>query len=100
MTAAGSSFERRARRLRRALRRHPALQRLADIGGVPLWRWYLRNRLGAGGTLPEWVEIDPATIGLALPRRAVERRSGAGGPGPVRGGSWDRRAVPLARAEG
>lgn len=105
-TSAAKTFERRARRVRRALRRVPALQRLVDLPGVPLWRWQLRRGAAAGGAveaLPEVIEVDPRSVELALPRRAVAAL-GRGGPEPlpvglVRGGRWDRQASPLPRSD-
>lgn len=99
MSAAASAFERRARRVRRALRRRPALARLANLVGVPLWRWHLRRSLAAdaGSELPAVVTIDPTTAALALPPSAIATLAVRGTAAPaIRGGSWDRRAQPLS----
>jgi hypothetical protein len=103
VSAAASAFERRARRVRRALRRRPALARLVNLVGVPLWRWHLRRSLAAdvGSELPAVVTIDPTTAALALPPAAIAVPAGSGSAAPplVRGGSWDRRARPLSGLE-
>lgn len=91
MTATLNPFERRARRLRRTLRRHRMLERIANALGIPLWRWYLRHRLGAGIEFPAMVEIDLATVPFVLPADLAGRANGA-----VRGGRWDRRVVSRA----
>lgn len=104
MTAAANAFERRARRVRRALARRPALSRLANLVGVPLWRWHLRRSMAgeAAAALPAMVTLDPRSVELALPAGALAAPGGDGEPptGLVRGGSWDLRARPLAGAEG
>lgn len=98
------SFERRARRVRRALRRHPILQRLVNLAGVPLWRRHLARiaeNAGIRESLPEVIELDPRTLDRALPRRLVTTLD-HGDPlqlprGLIRGGAWDRKAIPVAR---
>lgn len=104
MTSASDAFERKARKVRRALRRHPALSRLASAVGVPLWRWYLQRQAGSAadlGALPRVIRVDPSALALAIQREEVATLTGLGAGrypvGLVRGGSWDRKTSPLPR---
>lgn len=105
MTSASDAFERKARKVRRALRRHPALSRLANAIGVPVWRWYLQRQAGATAgldALPRVVRVDPNALALALRPEVVAALAGPGAGrypvGLVRGGSWDRRIGSLPRS--
>lgn len=105
MTAvADRSFERRARRVRRALGRHPILQRLVNLAGVPLWRRHLARIAEDAGireSLPGVIELDPKTLDRALPRHLVTALDHSNPLQPalglIRGGNWDRRAIPVVR---
>jgi hypothetical protein len=100
VSSTASSFERGARQVRRALSGRPSLQRIASRLGVPVWRWYLQRRARAAQsiTLPQVVHVDLHRSHLVLPRQAIASLGG-NGPQPfpvglVRGGGWDRQAVP------
>jgi Methyltransferase domain len=86
MSPVVDSFERKARRIRREVRRLPLLEPLANRAGMIAWRLHLRRLARRGGgvlDLPEQVTIDPDALD----------------PGPQDGGrTGDEVAVAFDRA--
>lgn len=104
MSPTVDSFERKARRVRRALRRYPTLQPVINRIGSMLWRLHLARAARRDGTrvrLPRFIELDPRSVESALWRQDVlalgSTRRQRNVVGLVRGGSWDERAFPLSQ---
>ncbi|HMB51923.1 MAG TPA: methyltransferase domain-containing protein [Thermoanaerobaculia bacterium] len=97
-----SAFERRARQVRRVLRRFPVLQPLVNRVGTWVWRWHLSRKAqqDGGPALPTRIELDPASIERAVWRAEVLELAGStqqrNAVGLVRGGDWDERSFPLS----
>lgn len=76
MSPVVDTFERKARRARRALRRFPLVEPLASRVGLILWRRHLRRLAGSGGgvlELPDEVHLDPRLCDVVI----EDRRSSA-----------------------
>ena len=97
---ASQPFDHLARRLRRRLRRVPALQPLVNRAGLWLWRRDLRRRAVHGEASEHAarpIRLDPRSIETQipasdLPLAGVSLRDAVG---RVDGGSWDAQPRPL-----
>lgn len=94
-----SPFERRARQVRRFLRRFPVLEPLVNRAGRAVWRWHLARQAG-DADLPRTVRLDPRSIERAVWRAEVLELAGTGQQrnviGLERGGAWDEESFPLS----
>ena len=97
-----STFEKRARRIRKRLRRYPKLQPAVNWIGRRAWQRHLA-RLGSdghdGADPARIVWIDPASISRAYLRehilRTVDAQTLRDAVGRVVGGDWDLEDIPL-----
>jgi hypothetical protein len=93
------AFERRARAVRRVLRRYPLLEPAVSCLGKLLWRWNLgrtAQRRDGLAALPDRIEIDPRAVLRSLELEPPDLPGGepSRGGAQVRAGSWDRAASP------
>lgn len=98
-----STFEKRARRIRRSLRRYPKLQPAVNWVGRRAWQRHLARAGGdaQGGADPaRIVWIDPASLTRAYRREHVLEAAGGVGTlrdaiGRIVDGDWDRADIAL-----
>lgn len=98
---ASQPFDHLARRLRRRLRRVPALQPLVNRAGLWLWRRDLRRRAAQGEAsehAAQPIRLDPRSIETQVPASDLPLAGALlrDAVGRVAGGSWDAHPRPLA----
>ncbi|MEJ5255878.1 MAG: hypothetical protein WHS89_11050 [Acidimicrobiales bacterium] len=96
-----SKFEKRARRIRRVVRRWPVVEPLVSRAGAALWRRHLRRQVAqshAGVDPSRLLWVDPAKVHWRLRSAAVRELipgSTRSAIGQVLGGDWDRDVEPI-----
>lgn len=96
-----SKFEKRARRIRRVIRRMPVVEPVVSRVGAAVWRRHLRRQVAqtqAGVDPSRLLWVDPAKVRWRLAPEAVRELvpgSTRRAIGQVRGGDWDTAVEPI-----
>ncbi len=96
-----SKFEKRARRVRRAIRKVPVVEPVVSRAGAVVWRRHLRRQVArsqAGVDPTRLLWVDPAQVHRRLRPDTVRELipgSARNAIGQVRGGDWDLDVEPI-----